>query len=1036
MSATQPLGPQPRKLTVSVLLVGALYVVTCLGLMSWPAEASAASAAPAASTAPIAWTKCNVRMGPFECATVRVPLDYDRPGGERIALALTRLPASDPARRIGSLLVNPGGPGGSGVEFVLGIGQELFTPEVRARFDVVGFDPRGVMASAGLRCFGTPKQLGRQPLPFAFPITPAEEVVQAALNGKIDHACQARGSRILDHMSTANVARDMDVIRRAAGDDKLSFAGYSYGSYLGVTYANMFPDRVRAVVVDGVVDPIAWSTGRGDEALTIPFSTRIGSHTGAQATLEEFFRLCDAAGPDCALSGGAAARFAALAERARVAPLRFVFPDGFTLEMDYSELIGLTFGALYSSTVWGELAQGLADAEAAATSRGAAVAGGARLRGFVAKYGASLYPNFIEGNTGVACSDSDSPNSYAAWSAAGAAADEHSLFGRLWTWGWSACAQWQGFDSDRYMGPFTNATANPVLVVGTTFDAATRYEGALTVHELMADSALLTVNGWGHTSGFMSRCADEHIARYLIELRTPAAGTACEQDVPPFSASGPDTTTARNRVQALRHINGRSTRTTLGARYWGAQPGAVRPRTAGTLRRGTTDTSTEALHAQVATDGDGDAVYAWSAVQTATGLAQVQARSRSASGRLGARIALSDPATEAFDVRVAVNERGAAVFSWVQFEPDRGGLALKLRSRSPGGSLGPIVTVTDPGATDVFDHTIAVARTGDAMVAWTALDYDTGALRARARSRSPHGTLGAVVELADPSLESFRPQVAMDARANATLVWTLADRATGHYRVQTRSRAAGGALGPVVELDAAGRDSDEAKLAVDPDGDTVFAWLSFDGDARAVARSRALSRGGTLGPVGDLSAAVDDAWDPDVAIGANGDAAFTWWIAGSTGARVETTSRSARGLIAPRATLSAGTDDGYEAQVAVDDDGDAVITWLAFNRAGVRVQARARSARGALGPRTDLTVASEDAFSAQVAMSGDGDAALGWSAIDDASYQVQGRARSSSGRLGPLAVVSSADRHALDAQRQRILERLRSIATRIEAGRG
>ena len=1035
MTRTHALGPQQRTFTVSVLLVGALYAFACVALLSWPAQAAAAPAAPAASTPAISWTKCNVRMGPFQCATVRVPLDYDRPGGERIDLALVRLPATDPARRIGSLLLNPGGPGGSGVELVVGIGQELFTPEVRARFDLVGFDPRGVMASAGLRCFGTPKQMGRE-RPFAFPTTPAQEAVQAALDAKLDQACQARGTRIRDHMSTANVARDMDVIRRAVGDDKLNFAGYSYGSYLGTTYANMFPARVRAIVVDGVVDPIAWSTGRGDEALTVPFSTRVGSHSGAQATLEEFFRLCDAAGPDCALSGGAAARFAALAERAREAPLRFVFSDGFTVEMDYSELIGITFGALYSSTVWGELAQGLADAEAASMSRAAGANSGARLRGLVAKYGASLYPNFLEGNTGVACSDSDSPDSYAAWSAAGAAADESSLFGRLWTWVWSPCAQWRGFDADRYMGPFTRATANPVLVVGTTFDAATRYEGALTVHDLMPNSALLTVNGWGHTSGFMSRCADDHIASYLLELRTPADGTTCDQDVPPFSASGPDTPAARHRVQALSYMNGRSSRATLSAQRWGARDRAARSRMGGPLRRGSADDSTESLRAQVGTDGDGDAVYAWTSLQTATGIAQVQARTRSAGGRLGPRIALSDPAAEALDVHVAVNERGAALFSWAQFDPDGGGLALKLRSRSPGGSLGPIVAVSDPSGADVFDHNIAITPTGDAVVAWTSVDFASGDVRAWARSRSAHSGLGDIVALGDPSLEAFRPQVALDADANATFVWTQGDRATGKTRVHTRSRAAGGALGPIRDLDADTRNADEPKVAVDADGDTVFAWLSFDANARAAVRSRSLPRGGTLGPVADLSAADDDAWDPDLAIGADGDATFTWWIAGDGGARVESTSRSARGRFAARAILSAGADDGFEPQVAVDDDGDAVITWLAFNRAGVRVQARARSARGALGPSTDLTVATEDAFSAQVAMSGDGDAAFGWSALDAAHYQVQGRARSSSGKLGRLGVVSSSDRHAIDTQRHTIAERLRAITTAIDGDRG
>ena len=152
-------------------------------------------------------------------------------------------------------------------------------------------------------------------------------------------------------MSTANVARDLDVLRAAVGDRRLSYAGVSYGSYLGVTYANLFPGRVRALGVDGVLDPIAWSTGRGGEAGRLPFSTRLRSDAGAQATLNEFFRLCDAGGDACAFSGDAADRFAALAQRLREEPVEITFPDGTTGLLDYSNLISFTLGALYDSLV-------------------------------------------------------------------------------------------------------------------------------------------------------------------------------------------------------------------------------------------------------------------------------------------------------------------------------------------------------------------------------------------------------------------------------------------------------------------------------------------------------------------------------------------------------------------------------------------------------------------------------------------------------------------------------------------------------------
>src|SRR6478672_11777306 len=222
-----------------------------------------------ASATKIGWGKC---YGQFQCGTLQVPLDYSKPNGTTISLAVVKLPATDPAHRIGSLLLNPGGPGGSGVDYTVFAGPALYTPEVRARFDLVGFDPRGIARSTALRCFGTTNQAVSVFTPFPFPMTRDELAQWIAADRRLVDACDQRGGRIADHMATADVARDMDSLRAALGDAQLTYAGVSYGSYLGVTYANMFPSRVRAIVVDGVLDPIAWSTGRGGEAATLPFS--------------------------------------------------------------------------------------------------------------------------------------------------------------------------------------------------------------------------------------------------------------------------------------------------------------------------------------------------------------------------------------------------------------------------------------------------------------------------------------------------------------------------------------------------------------------------------------------------------------------------------------------------------------------------------------------------------------------------------------------------------------------------------------------
>jgi pimeloyl-ACP methyl ester carboxylesterase len=518
-------------------------------------------APPAQADSPdrLRWQNCHPEAGPdFECATVRVPLDYDRADGRPISLALVRLPAADPDDKIGSIFLNPGGPGGSGVDFVLGIGPLLFTPEVRASFDLVGFDPRGIVRSSPLICFRSfEESLGVLP-PFAFPTTPEEEALVEELDTELNSACQRRGGAVIDHMATADVARDLDVLRRAVGDRQLTYVGYSYGSFLGVTYANLFPGRVRAVVVDGVLDPIAWTTGRGDEAVTQPFSTRLRSDAGAQATLEEFFRLCDEAGPErCAFAGDSDVRFASLAERLRAGPIEVTDPEtGDVVPFTYADLIGTALGAMTFSPSWPDFANFLVELEAAA--RPAAL--GRALRAVEEKAGLTLtgerrvpYENFVEGFPGVACSDSVNPDDHSFWSLAGAAADERfGYFGRFWTWVSSPCAVWEGFDDDRYLGPFDRQTANPVLVVGNRFDPSTRFEGAQIVDDLLPNSSLLTMEGWGHTSIMLSPCVDAAVSLYLLGGTTPPEGTTCPQDPAPFEVAPASTRSQLHARQQAR----------------------------------------------------------------------------------------------------------------------------------------------------------------------------------------------------------------------------------------------------------------------------------------------------------------------------------------------------------------------------------------------------------------------------------------------------------------------------------------------------
>ena len=358
------------------------------------------------------------------------------------------------------------------------------------------------------------------------------------------------------------------------------------------------------------------------------------------------------------------------------------------------------------------------------------------------------------------------------------------------------------------------------------------------------------------------------------------------------------------------------------------------------------------------------------------------------------------------------------------FDAANGGvLVVKTRTRSARGALGPVAAVSEPGH-DAFEHTAAISGDGDAIVTWTSADAASGS-DVKARWRSAAGALGPVLAVGDPALDSFGPQVAVNAVGDATFAWTVGDVATGRTRTQTRSGAAGGALGPIADLSDPARNAGDVHLAVAPDGDAVFDWLDLDAaTSRASAQARSRSRGGTLGEIVDLSSPTDDASDPAVGVADDGDAELTWWIIDRAGARVEARSLSARGSAGPRVTLSDGADDGYEPDVAVAGDGRAVYTWLAFDSSGVRVQARSRSPRGVLGPTADVTRPAEDAFSAQVAITGDGDAVLGWSAINGAGYQVLGRSRSVTGTLGPLAIVSTDGRDAFEAGVNRTSEHL------------
>ena len=328
-------------------------------------------------------------------------------------------------------------------------------------------------------------------------------------------------------MNTGDVARDLDLLRQAVGDDRLTYLGFSYGSYLGTTYANLFPHNVRALAIDGVLDPVLWSSGwqiRSDR-------------TATAEVFDEFLRLCDEAGEACAFSGpqGSRARWEALRDALREEPL--VFPDGFEYRYDF--LIGDTTSGMYAPEVWVELAVMLDFLSDAIFGDQAAAAEVAPRRGVASSSSLTPptfeadYPNGFDAYYGNQCADTDYPSSFFTWLAIDRYAANGSEWGPLWWWGNTPCSNWP-VNRDRYIGPWVTRTSAPVLVVGNSFDPATAYSGAQSTSRLLRGSSLLTYAGWGHTAYGRNDCTTVYIDAYLVSGAVPPRGTVCPANPNPF----------------------------------------------------------------------------------------------------------------------------------------------------------------------------------------------------------------------------------------------------------------------------------------------------------------------------------------------------------------------------------------------------------------------------------------------------------------------------------------------------------------------
>jgi pimeloyl-ACP methyl ester carboxylesterase len=454
-----------------------------------------------------AWTAC--RDG-FECTRIAVPLDYAAPGGTAISLSLIRLPAGDPGRRIGALLINPGGPGVSGVDFARSAAGE-FSASIRAHYDIVGFDPRGVGASTPVRCISD----SQQDALIAYdgsPDTPAEEQGLIAISKQFADGCQAHSASLLTHVGTPDAARDMDIIRAVMGDAKLHYYGASYGTYLGAMYANEFPTKVGRMVLDGALDP----------ALTAVELAR-GQLTGFVNALNAFLADCvkQSSCPVGSTVAEGQARIAALVNGADAHPLH---SSSGRLVTQSLVVLGVLFPLYDRQGGWPVLRDALAQAQKGNGDLLLSVADQYSDRDAHGHY----TTNENEATYAVNCLDRPDRSTIADYEALAADFEKTSpLFGAYFAWGDAPCSVWP-VRSTAVPGPLHAAGAPPIVVVGTTRDPATPYQWAVNMASELSSGVLLTRVGDGHTAyGRGSACIDTAIQDYLVAGAVPAKGTVC-----------------------------------------------------------------------------------------------------------------------------------------------------------------------------------------------------------------------------------------------------------------------------------------------------------------------------------------------------------------------------------------------------------------------------------------------------------------------------------------------------------------------------
>lgn len=461
----------------------------------------------------ISWKAC--KTGAAKCATIKVPLDWSKPTSGSINLALNYLPTTG-SGDLGWIIENPGGPGGSGIDFVGGAGEQVGSASLRKHYNVVGFDPRGVGASAPIKCL-SPKATDE----FLYGTTPGAigSATEIAASRKIMKtyiaACVKNSGKIFGHVGTVEAARDMDVIRAVLGQSKLNYLGFSYGTFLGTTYAALYPQRVGRFVLDGAMDPSVSDEDQSANQLK-----------AFDQALKSYLKNClEVTKSDCPFTGSVEdgmAKITAFFKKLETTTIKTTL-SGRKLTLS-GGITGLIM-TLYSNDYWKYTSMAFKDAFAGDGTWFLQLADFYNDRSDDGSYAS----NMLEANMAVSCLDGRSNPSAAAMKAQNARLIKLSpFFGRYWQNGALGCEQWP-YPIAAHPKSYAATGSGPIIVVGTTGDPATPYWQAQNLADkILADGHLITFNGEGHTAyGRSNECVVTAVDNFLIKGTVPAKDPNC-----------------------------------------------------------------------------------------------------------------------------------------------------------------------------------------------------------------------------------------------------------------------------------------------------------------------------------------------------------------------------------------------------------------------------------------------------------------------------------------------------------------------------